>query len=138
MSKARLVGTATIIPAAGFLWARAAWMEGSIKGVLFYAIAGALSGVILTWIAREFALLGFTRRMAGASVVLGFLFVTPLISMLIDESADPSNSSSIVLALAAAGAAALGGALWSVLRLASEAFDEWHDEPRMKREILKP
>lgn len=135
MSKARIVGLAMIVPTAGFLWARAASMEGSIKGVLFYAIAGALSGFILTWIAREFALLDFTRRMAGASVVLGLLFLTPLISMLIDESADPSNTSSIVLALAAAGAAALGGALWSVLRLASEAFDEWHDEPRMKREI---
>ena len=135
MSKARLVRMAMIMPAAGLLWARAASMEGSIAGVLEYAIAGTLSGFILLWIAREFALLDFTRRMAGASVVIGFLFLTPLISMLIDESADLSNTSSIVLALAAAGAAALAGAMWSVLRLAGEAFDEWHDQTPLRRKI---
>lgn len=124
MSKAQKLGTAAIFPVAGFLWARAASMEGSLAGVVAYAIAGTLSGFALTWVAREFALLDFTRRLAYASAVAGFLFLTPLISMLIDESADPSNTSSIVLAFAAAGAAAFGGVLWSVLRLAGEAFED--------------
>lgn len=135
MSKARLVGMVMILPAAGLLWVRAASLEGSIAGVLFYAIAGTLSGLCLTWIASEFALLDFTRRRAGASTLIGFLFLTPLISMLIDESADPSNTSSIVLGLAAAGAAALAGALWSVLKLAGEAFDEWHNDAQLQRKI---
>ena len=128
MSKARLVDVAIIMPPSGFLWARAASMEGSITGVLIYAVAGTLSGFVLTWIAREFALLDFTRRMAGASAIVGFLFLTPIISMLIDESTDPSNTSSVVLAVAAAGAAALTGATFRVLTLAGEAFDEWRDE----------
>ena len=126
---------AMIMPAAGLLWARAASMEGSIAAVAEYAIAGTLAGLLLTWIGREFALLDFTRRMAGASAIIGFLFLTPLIAMLIDESSDPSNTSSIVLALAAAGAAALAGAMWSVLKLAGEAFGEWHDETQLKRQI---
>jgi hypothetical protein len=134
MSKARMIGVAMVVPVSGFLWARAASREGSIAGVLFYAIAGTLSGLALTWIAREFALLDCTRRIASTSATLGFLFLTPLISMLIDESADPSNTSSIVLAFAAAGAAALVGALWSVLRLAGEAFDEWRDETPLTQE----
>lgn len=124
MSKARQLGTAAIFPVAGLLWARAASIEGSIAGVAVYAIAGTLSGFALTWVAREFALLDFTRRLAGRSAVAGFLILTPLISMLIDESADPSNTSSIVLAFAAAGAAAFGGTLWSVLKLAGEAFGD--------------
>jgi len=59
--------------------------------------------------------------MAGASAIVGFLFLTPIVSMLIDESTDPSNTSSVVLAVAAAGAAALAGATWRVLRLNSSA-----------------
>lgn len=133
MSKARLVRIALIMPAAGLLWARAASMEGSIAAVFEYAIAGTIAGFLLTWIGREFALLDFTQRMAGASATIGFLFLTPLIAMLIDESSDPSNTSSIVLAFAAAGTAALAGAMWSVLRLAGEAFEEWHDDPQLKR-----
>ena len=136
MSKARLVEIASIMPVSGFLWARAASMDGSITGVLIYATAGTLSGFALTWITREFALLDFTRRMAGASATVGFLFLTPIISMLIDESTDPSNTSSVVLAVAAAGASALAGATWRVLRLAGEAFDEWRDETSLKRQII--
>ena len=137
MSKARPVEIAIIMPVAGFVWARAASMEGNIAGVVIYAIAGTISGFVLTWIAREFALLDFTRRMASVSAVLGFLFLTPIISMLIDESTDPSNTSSVVLAVAAAGTAALAGATWRVLRLAGEAFDEWRDEAPLKQNITR-
>ena len=136
MSKGRLVGIAVTIPAAGLLWARAASLEGSIAGVFAYTIAGTLSGFVVTWIAREFALLDFTRRIAGASALIGLLFLTPIIAMLIDESTDPSNTSSVVLALAAAGAAALAGAIWSVLRLAGQAFYDRNDETPLKRKYL--
>ena len=125
MSKARLVGIAMIVPAAWFLWARAATTEGSLQGVLAYAIAGALSGLLLTWIAREFAYVKFSRQSAVDSSVIGFLILTPLIAMLIDDNPDPSNSSSVVLAVAAAGAAALSGSVWAVVKLAGEAFGEW-------------
>ena len=70
MSKARPVEIAIIMPVAGFVWARAASMEGNVAGVVIYAIAGTMSGFVLTWIAREFALLDFTRRMASVSAVV--------------------------------------------------------------------
>ena len=137
MSNKRFLGISATVAAAGFLWTRAASSEGSLRAVFGYAIAGTLSGFLLTLIAREFAYVQFTRQTAVDSSGIGFLILTPLIAMLLDESADPSNSSSVVLAAAATGAAALSGAVWAVVKLAGQAFGEWTGQLSMPGKQLR-
>ncbi len=114
-----------IVSATVLLWTAAVSSEGDAAAVMRFALAGTLSGLGLVWIGRAFASVPFTWRAAWLSSVMGLLILTPLIGPLLDDSSDPSNASALVLAFAAAGAAAMGGSVWGIMRLATDAFDEW-------------
>jgi hypothetical protein len=110
---------------AGVLWVRVAPVEGGIKAILEYSLAGSLTGLSLAWIARTFASLSFTGRTARRSAGLGFLILTPLIAMLLADNGYKADSSVVVLAVAAAATAAMWGAIWGIMHLARDAFVEW-------------
>lgn len=131
MLKSGWIRVAVLVPAAGFLWARGARTEGGVGPMLSYALPATLAGVAIAWIAREFAFLSFGRRTAATGAAIGFLILTPLLAILLDDNADPSNSSAVVLAISAGAAAAMGGAVWAVMRLAADAFAEWRSEKRV-------
>lgn len=128
MSRASWIRTGVMVPAGAVLWARSASIENGIGQVLGYVVAGTLVGLALTWIARAFASVEFNSRTAVFGAAFGVLIFTPVMAMLLDDNIDASGSSIIVLAISAAAAAAMAGALWGILNLAGEALSEWRHE----------
>ena len=127
MSKAKWIRVAAVVLTV-YLWVRSASIEGGFLPVLRYSIAGTLTGLGLVWIGRAFASRPFRPGTALLSAGIGFFICTPVIAMLLGPSTDSSRSSEVVLALTAAAAAAMAGALWGVLTLAGDAFGEWKGE----------
>lgn len=137
MSKTEWIWLAAATPVAGLLWSGAASMDGGVASVVSYGVASTIAGVILVWIAHAFASLNFRMHSVILSAVLGFLFATPLIAMLLRDNPDTTRASVVVLACVAAAAAAMLGAVWGVTASANEAYMEWHLERKHRMPKLR-
>jgi len=126
MTRRRMLVSALGLTGVGALWisSGSAAKDGP-AGVVALIPVAAVSALALAWIGWEFAGERFTRRTAGWSINIGVFVLTPLISLLIDDNPDPTNTSVVALALAAGAAAAMGGAIWRVFELAGDAIHEW-------------
>jgi hypothetical protein len=128
MSKRGWLRLAACVLVAAFLWVRIAPVEGGINRVLIYALSGTIAGLGLTWIGRTFASVPFTKRTALLSAGFGFIMLTPVIAAVLRDSEAQSEASVVVLAVSAAATAAMWGAVWRVMHLARDAFNEWRRE----------
>lgn len=124
MSRTKLFRIAAVVLSI-YLWVLSGSTQGGILPVLKYSIAGTLSGLGLIWIGRAFASLPVTARSFITSLLFGLFICTPAIAQLLGPDSDRSNASVVVLAMTAAAAAAMGGALWGVATLAGDALGKW-------------
>jgi predicted membrane protein len=113
-----------VLTLAAVLWIKAAVSRDSLVEVTRYSFAGAFGGFALHWIFQRFASLVPTAESARRSAMIGFLILTPVAAILLDSQGS-QPSSVMVLALTVAAAAAMAGALWSIVLLAHDAFTEW-------------
>ena len=128
MSTSRIVKTAVAIGVTVFLWNAATGLRHGFDDVVRYAPAGILSGMAFTWIFRTFAWMPHTRLSLWMSALAGLFAFTPVMAMLLIDSTDTSTSSEVVLAFAAGAAAAIGGAIYGVARIAREVLTDWRHE----------
>jgi hypothetical protein len=128
MLKSNPVRITALISLAAYLWLRAtARAHGGLGNVFVFSAAGIVSAIALTWVCWSFASVAFTRRTAAISAIVGLVICTPLIYMMLTGNTD-KVASQLVLAVTAAGAAAMAGAIWSVAHAVRGSLTEWKND----------
>lgn len=136
MSRTKWLTFVAILPAT-WLWTVAAAGHGGSRRVLAHLLAGIIATLALVWTARRFAMRDFNRRTAAFSTLIGVLYTTPIITMLLGNNADATGSSTVVVGLTALAVAAMLGAVWGVAGSTGEALTEWRDNHSSATSRLK-